>query len=43
MESKKLKLPILGESNKQQMYGKFEGFPLMMPFVWVGVIYSPLF
>ena len=20
--------PILGESNKQQMYGSFEGFPL---------------
>ncbi len=39
MESKKLKLPILGGSNQQQKYGKFEGFPLMMPFALGSVSY----
>ena len=39
-----IQLHSLGDSNKQQIYGTFEGFPLiMMHEVRVGVIYDPCF
>ena len=31
-----VKYPSFWESNKQQMYGNFEGFPLQYCIVWVG-------